>query len=93
MTHDPESKSMKVLLLLYELGQSGIADLLHNYEKRYPNDYMHNKLMIVTLDVHNRIGRVRKKYPRRVRVFWGTHSQMYEVTPKGIKTLRDMQLI
>lgn len=87
------SKSLKVLATLNETGRSGTANLLYQYEKNFPDDYMTRKLLTDILGQHQVAGRVRKQYGRRNKQFWGYVPQIYEISKHGKSFLRSEGII
>lgn len=85
-------KSVKVLAVVNELGKAGTGNLLRQYQKNFPDDYMHLKLIIAHLDFLFQNGKIKKlvKYTNKWK---GENPQIYQINDSGIFYLKRWKII
>ena len=85
-------KSVKILAVVNELGRGGTGNLLRQYKKEFPNDYIHLKLLIAHLDFLFQTQRI-KKLVRYTDKWKGDNPQIYEISDRGINHLQKWKMI
>ena len=87
-------KTVRVLFALNSLnGKSGIANILYNYKKFFPNDYMNYPLLVANLKYQHKRQRVVRTHNSYRDKFRGDNPQTYTITSQGDYQLRKWKLI
>lgn len=78
-------KSVKILGVLNEIGKTNCNNLLRNFKKNFPDEYMYKKLLIANLKYLYEGGKVKKLFVGKKKKNWqrGNPPQIYEITPRG----------